>query len=58
MSQMAEGQKRTYLITGGHKHYCQIVTALHYTGKIQQEIDRIYDKIESELIDWGQTVGN
>jgi len=33
------------------KHYCQIVTALQRTIKIQKSIDKIYPEVEKEIIE-------
>ena len=32
------------------KHYCKVVTAMNYTIKIQNSIDKIYEEAEKELI--------
>jgi len=34
------------------KHYCKIVTALEKTIAVQSEIDRLYPKVEEEVIDF------
>jgi hypothetical protein len=34
------------------KHYCQVVTALELTIKIQKEIDKIYPGVEEEVIEF------
>ena len=34
------------------KHYCKIVTALERTVAIQNEIDKLYPKVEEEVIDF------
>ena len=33
------------------KHYCKIVTAIKSTIEIQREIDRLYPKVEENLIE-------
>jgi hypothetical protein len=33
-------------------HYCQIVTALTKTIKLQEKIDKIYPEIEKKLIEF------
>lgn len=32
------------------KHYCKVVTAIHHTIKIQEQIDELYDEVEKEII--------
>jgi hypothetical protein len=39
------------------KHYCKIVTALEETIAIQNEIDRLYPKVEEDVIDYHYSVG-
>ncbi|MBA7676105.1 hypothetical protein ES703_84346 [subsurface metagenome] len=36
------------------KHYCKIVTALQKTIQIQKEIDKIYPKVEKDVIKFGE----
>jgi hypothetical protein len=34
------------------KHYCKVVTAIEKTIAIQKEIDKIYPKVEDNLIEF------
>ncbi|MDH7511510.1 MAG: N-6 DNA methylase [Clostridiales bacterium] len=39
------------------KHYCKIVTALENTIAVQNEIDKLYPKVEEDVIDYQHSVG-
>jgi len=43
-------RKHKYLSAEEIKHYCQIVTSFKETIEIQKEIDKLYSKIEKDLV--------
>ena len=45
-------RKGKYLTTEEIKTYCHIITALTHTIQIQKEIDKLYNDVEKDLIEF------
>lgn len=51
-SKWLKDRKRRILSLRDIKHFCRVITALKKTTEIQKEIDRLYPKIEQQVLEF------